>query len=306
MKLDLSNEYAFINRHMPSYLQDYCSNNIAYNLPDGFTHALFGDQQPVEFSLYTQEFNINDLFPKIKDVKFASIGRREEDILGWDDSIPQMDLSNLMEEFGRDAFGMYLPFHYFRDCWGIYLFKDNIQSRVTVLHEIFKDKIDRDTLLRMYEYAVYRHELFHYQVERFATKIEIIKQQRIYGPSRRINQVFKKSADWLEEALAESSVVNSKLVPNRTHLSPKLVKEIYERDLQDMPDGYKHYKCKKYKGEKNAHRHFATQICRFRLIPKKNEYLTEMVSIKNEFIALDKKVHAYMVTGFANAMPIKM
>ena len=70
----------------------------------------------------------------------------------------------------------------------------------------------------MYFFAFYHHELFHYQTERFATKLELITYQAHYKGLANIDAQLRNSEDWLEEALAEATVLDGILVSNRSKM----------------------------------------------------------------------------------------
>jgi hypothetical protein len=214
------------------------------------------------------------------------------------------NITGLIRKFGRDAYGCYLPFHYYKDCWGIYLFKEIIEKRVSELYEIFRNEISLKDLKKMYMYAVYRHELFHYHVERFCTKLEIAIKQPVYKNSRVMAELVRGTDEWLEEALAESAVLSSELVKNRTGLKPKLIRKIYEYDLDFMPPGYRDYKCLNFGGPVKAHQVFSGQLIENNLEPKHPP--TPLFGVKNEFVSMDKKVPAFLVTGFNKLRRIRM
>ena len=76
--------------------------------------------------------------------------------------------------------------------------------------------ISRRQSLRLAFYVPYRHELFHFHVERFATRHEVLARTAVYKPYD--FDVFRPLAwtsTWLEEALANAVVLESKLVKDR-------------------------------------------------------------------------------------------
>jgi hypothetical protein len=298
----LKKEKEFLIRHIPNAISDSCDYDFINNLPTGFLTELYGALNDIKLNIDITPFDIESIFPKTEN----NINEGYFQIADFLDQKGQSDveINQLIMSFGRDAFGMYLPFHYYDKCWGIYLFKEIIESRVEFLHTIFKSKISLKELKQFYYYAVYRHELFHYQVERFATKAELITKNSTYKPSRDLFKHVRNTEHWLEEALAENSVLHSRLVTNRTGIPSQLLYEIYIRDLQDMPPGYKDYHCRAYGGPVKAHKVLATQIVENKLDP--NAILPQLVSIKNEFIALDKNVPTYLVTGFKNLKRIEL
>jgi hypothetical protein len=304
-KQHLKNEKEFLKRYIPDAISDSCDYDFVNNLPTGFLAALYGelnDIKDVKVDFEITPFDVETLFPKTgNNIKDDYI--ELSDVLDENEQAA-VEIDQLILSFGRDAFGLYLPFHYYDKCWGIYLFKEIIESRVEFLYSIFKSKISLRELKQFYYYAVYRHELFHYQVERFATKAELITKNSTYKPSRDLFTKVRNTEHWLEEALAENSVLHSRLVTHRTGIPSHLLNDIYERDLQDMPPGYKDYHCKAHGGPIKAHNLIASQIIENRLAP--SLILPQLVSIKNEFIALDKNVPTYLVTGFNSAKRIEL
>ncbi len=233
----------------------------------------------------------DELFEKLLEVSNSSEG-----------IIPHSVLSALTADLGREAFGMYLPMHYYFNSketpWGIYLFADTIESWAYNLYEA-KGKGMGLTLRQVhyaFAYAVFRHELFHHQVEKFSTKHEILTHQvnyKKYGSE--VNWRTRKSADWLEEALAEATVLNSVHVFQNIDLKRRAFQELYEFDLKRMPAGYRDYHCKKFGGPEEAHQLFASQIiqCKVDVSPAPATRICTVSA--NEFSASWKKVPIYMV-----------
>ncbi|WP_439879880.1 hypothetical protein ACSX1A_11965 [Pontibacter sp. MBLB2868] len=212
-------------------------------------------------------------------------------------------LANLVAEFGRDAFGCYLPMHAFYNSpktpWGIYLFPEIIAERARFLYKNKPCGLTPEEHYILYFYAVYRHEQFHFQTERFATKLEVGFKQAFYKPYREyVYKALRYSEHWLEEALAEGAVVDGILVSNRTKIDKSTIREIYQYDLQFMPPGYKDYHCNFYGGRPKAHQVFSSQIINAN--PDFYEKTTALVSVKGEFSADDRQVPVYIVTGLEN------
>lgn len=206
------------------------------------------------------------------------------------------NLANLIAEFGKDAFGCYLPMHaYYKSKttpWGIYLFPELIIERAIFLYQEKNEGLEFWQHLLFYLYAVYRHELFHFHVERFATKLEIMNREPHYKPyHEKIEPQVFDSEDWLEEALAENSVLRSVLVANRTGIESEVFKAIYRYDLQFMPPGYKDYHCHKHGGPKKAMRKFSSQLINLDVNPQK---ITDIFTVRDEYVYPDKKVPGYI------------
>ena len=218
------------------------------------------------------------------------------------DAIQDTVLSALTDDLGHEAFGMYLPMHYYfqskKTPWGIYLFADTIMDWAKNLYQA-KGRSMGLTLRQVeyaFTYAVFRHELFHHQVERFSTKHEILTHQvnyREYGD--KVNWKTRNSENWLEEALAEATVLNSVHVRKNTKLDKRVFQELYEFDLKRMPPGYRDYHCRKFGGFEKAHQLFASQIiqCQVDVSPAP---ATKLCTVNaNEFSVSWKKVPIYMV-----------
>lgn len=219
-----------------------------------------------------------------------------------EEEIPETTLAELVARLGRDAFGLYLPMHYYYNSrktpWGIYLFPDLIMPWAK---KLYREKgkslgISLKQVEYAFAYAVFRHELFHYQVERFSTKLEILNHKVSYKTYN--SQVYwptSNSEDWLEEALAEATVLNSVHVFRNIELKPKTFRKLYEFDLKRMPDGYRHYHCNKFGGYENAHKLFASQIAQGRIDPIPAPVTSICTVNANEFSASWKRVPIYMV-----------
>ncbi len=207
-------------------------------------------------------------------------------------------LANLITDFGKDAFGCYLPMHAFYQSastpWGIYLFPELIIEQATQLHGEINEGLQWWEHIVFYLYAVYRHELFHFQVERFATRLEILFNRAFYKPYRlNVSDEVCNSEDWLEEALAENSVLNSRLVANRTGISGKTFRKIYAHDLQNMPPGYRDYHCQSHGGPEQAMRKFTAQVASGTVEP--DRYPTNLMTIRTEYAYPDQRVPGYFM-----------
>ena len=297
----LAEEINFLKTLLPGSIQDHCKHAIIKNLPEGFLDAL--GHQP-EWNnpqdLDVQEFDMEAFMEPDRESDLNQISMPDNNLPDAD-----YDLEKVMAQFGKDAFGLYLPFHFFGKCWGIYLFKELIEMRVSRLLILFAHKkISPANFKRLYYYAIYRHELFHYQVERYCTKLELSLKKEIYYPRIEVFQKVRLTADWLEEALAEDAVLQSRMVPNRTKIKHKTIQEIYKRDLEDMPPGYRDYHCKTHGGPKEAHRKFASQLLETSLKPA--HILPPLLSIKTEYNSIDREVPTYLVSGFSKIIRQKM
>lgn len=216
-----------------------------------------------------------------------------------DPLIETTQLDEIICEFGTEAFGVYLPMHrYFNNKhtgWGIYLFPEIINAQAAKLAKEFSNYISHKKCMLLYTYCVYRHELFHFQTELFATGMEIAMRKPLYLNYN--SEVFTKYAnteDWLEEALAEASVLSSRLVSKRSGNEDIIKRYIYSKDLERMPPGYRHHRCTKYGGVKKAMQVLAAQILH---LNNTHPLPTDLVSIKSNFSVKDNKVPLYFVKG---------
>ncbi|WP_162054753.1 hypothetical protein [Pontibacter pamirensis] len=300
-------EMDFLETHVPSAL--YGASDV-YHFLDDVLEELH-EQEPTLFPLESfdgleiRQVDIYSIFEQLSNSDIAYITEDTTSSLGFNFGISvnkdETDgLANLVAEFGRDAFGCYLPMHAFYNStktpWGIYLYPELIRERAKFLQKNIPYSITSKQYLAVYLYAVYRHELFHYQTERFATKLEIAFAQPFFKPYHtNVFSPLQYTDDWLEEALAEASVLESVLVPKRTGIKSSIIKDIYKYDLQSMPPGYRDYHCKNYGGPAEAHKTFAAQIAGGNINPSHKS--TALFTIKGEFGADDRKVPVYMITN---------
>jgi hypothetical protein len=293
-------EYEFLNSYIPNAIEDHDFDKLP--LPPSFLEDLFGDSF-VEYDI--TQIDIEEFFnsielPKVFTENALSKDYSENDL--FNNNRPQNRFKRMIDDYGRDVFGMYLPFHYYFKSgkWGIYLFTDLIEERAIELYfqqSRMSRQFQRLTVQEMklfYYYAVFRHEFFHHQTEAFATNAEILSNKGLYiNYNEKVKELVRHTEHWLEEALAESAVLKSTLVIKRAKISKMSMKAIYEYDLQFMPPGYKDYQCRFYGGPENAHKYLASQIIQTHvepkfLVPKNN-------TIKKEFKHDYGKVPVYLV-----------
>lgn len=202
--------------------------------------------------------------------------------------------------FGSHAFGCYLPMHKFflnkRTPWGIYLYPEVIGRHYhKLLLFVLKKEITYQNLLKLYIFCVYRHELFHFHTEFFATGFEVSMRKPFYKLyNEEVYERDRDTEDWLEEALAEASVLESRLVAKRAGIKKTLLKKIYKEDLKSMPAGYRDYACKKFGGPNQAHSVLAAQILH---LSEEHPVPTSKFTIKATFNQKDIQVPVYMVLG---------
>lgn len=299
-------EFNWLSRHLPEALIQTPGQGNYEDIIQTISQELQNQQVETNDFINVERFPQNepDIVPwSPAEVNFENLFEAMLEMYNSnEESIPMESLSVLTADLGREAFGMYLPMHYYfqssKTPWGIYLFADTIIPWAKNLFEA-KGKSIGLTLRQVqyaFTYAVFRHELFHHQVERFSTKHEILTHQvnyKTYGS--KVNWATRNSEDWLEEALAESSVLNSVHVFRNIDLKSSTFQKLYEFDLKRMPPGYRDYHCRKFGGPEKAHQLFASQIiqCKVDVSPAPATKLCTVSA--NEFSTSWKKVPIYMV-----------
>lgn len=298
-----SDEFEFIKENIPSAIENHDFNKIP--IPDDMALELFGDlvfdssiEYLEDFNDFLNQIDYGDQIKEYDDVMFIE----SQNSMQSQQNIRRSKFQKLIDDYGRDVFGMYLPFHYYYESgkWGIYLFVDIINDRAYELyreqHNFLKqkDSLTLSEVKKLYYYAVYRHEFFHYQTEIYTTRAEILSQKPLYiNYNRYVERYVKNSPDWLEEALAESSVLSSRLVTKITKINNKSLKALYEYDLKFMPPGYRDYKCIKYGGSVGAHIHLASQILQTKVNP--SFLVPEKHTIRKDFLHDFKEAPIYLV-----------
>jgi hypothetical protein len=285
-------EYEYLKSNISTAIEDLDFINLP--LPPSFVEDLFGDN--IAECDITQ-IDIEEFFNSFE-IDYSEYDKGE--LFNMDP--PRNRFRRMMEEYGRDFFGLYLPFHYYLKSgkWGIYLFVELIEQRAEELYlqqHRFSGSFHRlhlRELKMLYYYAVYRHEFFHYQTEVFATNAEVLSEKPLYiNYNRYVKQYVRNTEHWLEEALAEASVLKSTLVLRRAKLNREALNAIYKYDLQFMPPGYRDYECKYYRGDDNAHKYLASQIIQTRVHP--TSFVPKNNTIKKEFDHDYRKVPVYLV-----------
>jgi hypothetical protein len=109
--------------------------------------------------------------------------------------------------------------------------------------------------------AMTNHELFHFYVERFVLKQEVIQRIPIYRPYvERLRSQVRRTDRWLEEALAQAVVLESRLVSRKAGYNRKAIKTMLVPEFRKFPEGYRQFECKPWSGPAQAHRFFAAQV----------------------------------------------
>ena len=178
-------------------------------------------------------------------------------------------IPNLTAKFGVDAFGTYLPWHAYAKSsetpWGIYVFLDNL---IDWTCHVYKTQTlpKKTTPIAVFNFlfnVVLRHELFHYHVERFATRLEVLYRRPTYRPYvENVRYKVAGTTQWLEEALAQAVVLNSTLLSSRTGFSKKRSQKILIPIFRTFGPGYRDFECKTFRGPQVAHTILGAQIAR--------------------------------------------
>src|ERR1700753_1665146 len=114
----------------------------------------------------------------------------------------------------------------------MYFFLDAVIGWSTVLYREAQLPDPRPSLLDVFRITfiiTYRHESFHYHVESFSTKQEIVQRLQIYRPYvERLRRNVAGTERWLEEALAQAVVLESTFVERQLKLKNAQLRTLLE------------------------------------------------------------------------------
>ncbi|MCM8568881.1 hypothetical protein NE848_05800 [Gramella jeungdoensis] len=265
-------EYQFLKKHLPKALIKPEIDTFNKLHSDELFHSINdylranSEEKYIEADL-TEYSKPSATSLNVKAEKFQDLYKHLFSDFNNDNIADPNLIDKLIEDLGRKAFGSYLPMHsHFenkRYPWGIYLFPQFILGRSQQLHnEIGKKlKVNLEDIKYAYSYAIFRHLLFHHQVERFSTKHEILTQTVNYKKYRKkVYDGTSKTKKWLEEALAEVAVLRSTHINNNVAMDKNTFQELYKYDLQSMPPGNRDYDCGSFGGQDEAQQYFASQV----------------------------------------------
>ena len=213
-------------------------------------------------------------------------------------------LQALTAKFGTDAFGTYCPWHAFGNStetpWGIYMFPEKLFEWAGALHRsglfLPDPKPPILKVLQLLWLLTYRHELFHFHVELYATRIESSLRRPIYRPYvERVRALVANTSEWWEEALAQAVVLKSTMVMRKLGIDLKYMKAYVVPYFRTFPEGYKQFECKSVGGEHLAHRILSAQIARAQVSIHERERNTGLSVAKDEYRASHKSVPGYFV-----------
>lgn len=263
-----------------------------------------------EYGYVAAPFNTGRIASKESpsDVLFDELGLDVEtamDAIGGDKEGLRKRLAAATADLGTDAFACYHPWHKYvnsrRTPWGMWFHIDNLLGFADVLRLKAKDirlPLDGRDAFDLCYLIAYRHELFHYYVEHFAIRLEILLRKPFYRPY--VEDVFCNpkivhTEDWLEEALAQAVVLNSRWIHNRLPqgISWRETKSLIKSIFREFGGGYRDFDCKKYGGPDNAHRILAAQVAQAERNP--SDTSTQSFTPKEEYHISPKKVPGYLV-----------
>lgn len=140
-----------------------------------------------------------------------------------------------------DRLAFYLPFHYFRDWWGIYIFPEGILRIRQEMQPFFRvHQIGPREQVRLAKQLLYHHEYYHHAVESFGTRLEAVTNQPCYlqGFSPRYQQTAHTS-QCLEETCANSYAREKLLMHHKALGVPRaLLAQAINKWFSGQPLGY--------------------------------------------------------------------
>ena len=225
-----------------------------------------------------------------------------------------IDIATLTARLGSEAFGTYLPWHAFARSedtpWGMYIFLEPLVEWTTSVHSQWSLPFARPsalTLFRLLLLAVYRHELFHFHVERFAIRQEVLQRAVIYRRyEKNVHSVVSNKSNWLEEALAQAVVLKSVLLRSRSGISRRKANQILIPEFRRFGPGYRDFECTAYGGPAEAHRVFGAQVARGVLRP--DHPATDFATPLREYGSDPQEVPGYVVwhRGFVSRFQLTL
>lgn len=213
-------------------------------------------------------------------------------------------IKDLTAQFGTEAVGTYCPWHAFRNSanspWGIYMFFDRLVDWARYLHvsgEFFPSpKPPLITIFRFLWWTTFRHELFHFHVEVFATRLESSLRIPLYRPYvERVRTPVTNTAEWWEEALAQAVVLESRLVKRTLGIDSKYIDKYVIPYFRTFPEGYRRFECSSVGGPEAAHRILSAQIARTIISIREDERNTGLSIAKTEYSVDHRSVPGYLM-----------
>jgi len=149
-------------------------------------------------------------------------------ILEGDSEPISMPLDDLHEE--PDSLAYYLPFHFYRDQWGIYLRGSGLVVLASYLKGAPVSRADT-AFLEMSRRLLFEHEILHFIAEVACSRAEITAKQRLYE-----SYFTNTAASPHEEALANASAHNRSLRGHTSHLRARA-----DRWMSGQGPGYRDF-----------------------------------------------------------------
>lgn len=180
------NDFSPINIKRPNYIHKNLQTTRVLN-------PILSNQSPfIDVELVAQNI-INGSIP----YKYSPA------ILGYPEDhagAPKEGPSNSIE-----ALAFYFPFHYHLRCWGLYILFDGMLKLAKDIYDFGKTTISPIDAIAASRLFLYSHEHFHFQVECFATRLELAHRKPfcIYGFEDMYNKTFGTNL-CLEESLANA------------------------------------------------------------------------------------------------------
>jgi len=205
-------------------------------------------------------------------------------------------------KLGTDAFGTYLPWHRYANSpttpWGVWFFLEPLLWWAADLCAVGARSglvLDARQAFNLAFCVTYRHELFHFHVERFAIRQEVLLRKPIYLPYDR--EVFSHprivgTKHWLEEALAQATVLESSWLYKRVGLAKGGLHVFLAEQFRHFGGGYGDFECESKGGPERAHGLLAAQIIRSTRFPRIP--VTKLATPKQERSAAPGLVPGYL------------
>jgi len=143
-----------------------------------------------------------------------------------------------------ECLAFYLPFHYFHPTWwGVYLIVEGIWL---VAKHIWRHSggatgpLTPDDCWIAARLYLFYHEIFHHNIESFATRLEVAHRKPLYiGGFERFYSRHAGTPSWIEESLAEANAY-TKTTAARFFAGPKqaAVKSALKQFIASGPPGY--------------------------------------------------------------------
>jgi hypothetical protein len=130
-----------------------------------------------------------------------------------------------------DTLAYYLPFHYYRDSWGIYLKASGLLSVAAMLLRA-SPSLPASALLDLARHILLEHERFHFLTEVACSRAEVAAARRLYHA-----YFMNRHAATLEEALA-----NARSHRVGLQKQPASIRGAVERWMLSMGPGYRDFK----------------------------------------------------------------